>query len=452
MASWFRRPIELMERAHARFGDIFTLRFYGWGTFVFLCDPADIKTVFTGDPKVLHAGEGNLALRPVIGKHSVLVLDEAQHMRHRKLLLPPFHGERMHVFGKVMRDATDDQIDRWPVGRVFEAHDPMQKITLSVILRTVFGLDSRDEEAKLAPLLEAAMTAAVNPISLHPLFQRELRGLSPWEKLMEKKSRVDDALQKLITERRADPDAANKPDVLSLLLSARDEAGEPLTDEELRDELITVLVAGHETTATSLAWTLQLLLTHPQVLEAVQQELTDVVGDQPLDPDTLPQLTLLDAVIRESLRVRPIIPIVARRLKADFEVGGWTLPRGVTVAPCIWLAHRRPDIYPEPGAFRPERFVDHKPDPYAWLPFGGGVRRCIGQAFALYEMRVVLASILLRTRIHLAPGYAARVVRRSITFAPSEGTPVILDSCAPRRRTPRNVAVAPADTSVGAAV
>lgn len=456
MLAWFVRPIPLMERSAARYGDAFTLRLAGWGTFVFTSDPKDIKAVFTGDPKILHAGEGNRSLGAILGEQSVLLLDEKPHMRQRKLLLPPFHGERMHFFADVMRDSTDDVIDHWPVGRVFAAHAPLQQITLSVILRCVFGLRPSPASQQLATLLEEAIGASVNPVVFYPLLQRDLGSLTPYHRFIELRNRVDEALYAIIAQRRADPDAPNKADVLSLLLSARDEEGEPMSDVELRDELITVLVAGHETTATSLAWTLQLLLTHPAVLDRVIGELEAEVGGAQLNPELLPRLHYLDAVIKESLRLRPIIPIVARRLKAPFEISGYQIPRSIYVAPCIWLTHRRPDLYPAPQTFRPERFVDHKPDPYEWLPFGGGIRRCIGQAFALYEMKVVLATIFLRARLHVPSDYRAQPVRRSITYAPSEGVPVILDSCGPRRRSPgrftHNVAHAPTDTTVRAQV
>lgn len=431
---WFRRPIPLMEQSMKRYGDTFLIRMAGWGDFVFVTRPRDIKKIFTGDSKVLHAGEGNALLEAFVGSDSVLLLDRAPHLRQRKLLLPPFHGERMQAYADVMREETDRSIDRWPLDEPFSAHAQTRDITLRVILRTVFGVENADKIEHLYDVLESTGNAAISPLVLYPPLQRNLGPLTPWTRFKRMRNQMDDAIYGLIDERKRT--GARGTDIMSMLLDARDEDGAPMTDKELRDELVTLLAAGHETSATSIAWSLHEIIATPGVQDKLREELLTVVGDEPLSAEHLPRLVYTDAVVKESLRLRPIIPIVVRSLKAPFEVAGYNLPRGIVVTPCIWLVHRRPELYPDPTAFQPERFLDRRPDPYEWLPFGGGVRRCIGQAFALYEMKIVLAQTFLRARLDLAPGYAPKIVRRSISYAPHDGMPMICRSRA-RRSTPR---------------
>jgi cytochrome P450 len=361
---------------------------------------------------VLLAGQGNATLlEPMLGKFSLLTLDGAEHLRQRRLLLPAFHGERMHAFAAAMREITEASLAGWPVGKPFALHGAMQSITLDVILQTVFGFAGghthRELRAKLVELLDIGTKPWLlfpGAIGLDPL-------RVPWLRITKLKRAVDDALYRLITDRRAAP--AGGTDVLSMMLAARDEQGEGMTDVEVRDELVTLLLAGHETTATSLAWTFDQLLSHPHVLAKLRAEL-DAGRDE-----------YLDAVIRETLRVRPILPLVGRHVAKPFTLGRWTIPVGSRIAPSIYLAGRRPDAYPNPERFEPERWIGVRPDPSTWLPFGGGIRRCIGMAFAMFEMRVVLQTIVPRARLHLADG-PARVVRRGITLAPSGGTSVVL--------------------------
>jgi len=402
-----------MERCQQRYGDIFTLKIAHEGNWVMLAHPDMVKQVFTGDPAVFHAGEGNVVLRPLVGSNSVLQLDDGPHMAQRKLLLPPFHGERMQRYGDLLTEIAEGEIDEWPSGSSFALWPRMQAITLEVILRAVFGLEEGPRlealRTRLRQVLEAstntstmALLALIGPerVTRLPMFRREL-------------DPVDELIYAEIRERRDDPGVAEREDILSLLVQARHEDGEPMSDEELRDELVTLLVAGHETTATSLAWAIERLVRHPDKLQRLRDEVAAGEGDY------------LDAVCKETLRLRPVLPIVARVLKKDVEIGGYNLPAGATAAPCIHLIHRRPDIYPEPRAFRPERFIEKPAGTYTWIPFGGGVRRCLGATFALFEMRQVLSSIVARVDLSPAVPSGERVTRRAITLSPAKGTEVV---------------------------
>lgn len=425
VALWVTRPFAFLDHCARRHGDAFTMQFPGMPPQVVFSSPAAIRQVFTGDPEVLHAGEGNAFLQPVLGSHSLLLLDRAAHLRQRRLLLPAFHGERMQSYATVMRDVTDAAVDRWALDRPFALAPELQAITLEVIVRTVFGIEQGPRLADFSRLLATFADSGNSPMLFTPPLQVDLGPRSPWGRVARTIREVDDALRAEVARRRAEG-TAGRGDVLSMMLEARDEHGDPMTDAELRDELVTLLMAGHETTATSLGWALAEILAHPEVAARIDAELRAVVGDGPLEPAQVAQLPYLDATVREVLRLRPILPVVARVLKAPMEIGGYALPAGVMVMPCIYLTHRRPELYPEPEALRPERFLGARVDPYAWLPFGGGTRRCIGMAFALYEMKVVLATILRRARLSLARGYVARVARRGITLAPSKGAPVVM--------------------------
>jgi cytochrome P450 len=428
---WSFRPLPFLEACAKRYGDVFTLRFYQIGTFVFFSRPEHIKQVFTGDSDVLLSGKANQLLAPLVGSRSVLLLDKREHLRQRRLLMPPFHGERMLAYAAIMRDTAEAEIERMPLRKSFAIHTHMQAITLDVIMRAVFGLSSSKDAIegermrRLRELLVEFITPPPALIAFLPFAQVDLPG-SPYRAFLRSREAVDRELYALIDERRRAKDLDAREDILSLLLRARDEDGQPMTDVELRDELVTILVAGHETTATTLSWAFDQILAEPRVAKKIDAELTRVLGGKRLDPAALPKLEYLDAVIKETLRLRPILPIVARELAEPLEIAGCSLPVGTKIAPCIYLAHRRPETYPEPTRFYPERFVDAKIDPYAWLPFGGSVRRCLGMAFALYEMKIILAAVLSRAHLRLASGEPARIVRRGITLAPSGGTRVIL--------------------------
>ena len=420
-----RRPIPLLEECARRYGDVFTLRFPGFDPLVVFSDPAAVKTIFSGDPEVLRAGAANVILAPFVGMDSLLLADGARHRRKRRLLMPPFHGERMQVYGEVMRAITDDVIDRWPLGRAFPIQSETQQITLDVILRAVFGLDEGGtKDALRGRMVEGASIVVDHPMLMMKALQRDLGPLTAWRRVTQVRDEVDAMLFAEFARRRAEA-RTDRTDVLSLLLAARDEDGQPMSDRELRDEMVTLLLAGHETTATTLAWVLQHVLAHPEVYARLREELAAWSGS-----DRVPgngDLPYLDATIKETQRLMPIIPMVGRRLEAPLTIGDRELPDGVVVAPSIYLTHRRPDLWKDPERFDPERFLAKRPTPYEFFPFGGGVRACLGAAFASLEMKIVLARILTRVELRAAPGYRARVVRRGISFAPSEGMPVVVE-------------------------
>jgi len=429
---WVRRPIPFMEECAARYGDRFTIRLPIFGEagdrppLVFFSDPEAVKEIFTGNDDELRAGEANAPLLPLLGEHSLLMLDGARHLHERRLMMPPFHGERMQAYGETMCEVTDASIEAWPAGRPFPIHPHMQRITLDVILRTVFGLEEGAQMVRLRDLLTELLAFSTNPLALLPWFRVELGGFTPWGRLMRASRAVDEMLFAEIRRRR-EVGTTGRTDILSMLIEARDEDGRPMSDVELRDEMFTLLVAGHETTATSLCWVFHRILRRPDVLEKLRAELARVVGTGPVRPEHVPALEYLDATIKETLRLNPIIPIVGRRLRTAMRLGNVDLPAGVIAAPCIYLTHRRPDAWPDPERFDPDRFVGQRVSPYAFFPFGGGIRRCLGMAFALYEMRVVTAEVLQRVVLSAAPGYQVRVVRRGITFAPSDGLPVLAE-------------------------
>ncbi len=407
--AWMTRPMPFMERCHARYGDVFTVRIAQEGTWVFLAHPDAIKQVFTGDPAVLHAGEANRVLRPWLGKHSVLLLDGAPHLAQRKLLLPPFHGERMQRYGAQMAEIARREVATWPSGEPLRLWPRMQAITLEVIVRTIFGEHDAARLERLRTQLRRSAELTTDwraMLAMAVLGPDRLGATRTWRRQIEP---VDAVVYDAIARRRAEGGPQERDDILSMLLLARHDDGSPMTDRELRDELLTLLLAGHETTATSLAWAVERLLRHPEAMERLR------AGDEPY----------LDAVCKETLRLRPVLPVVVRKLQAPMEIGGWKLPAGVTLTPCIYLVHRRPDVYPEPTRFRPERFLERPAGTYTWLPFGGGVRRCLGAAFAQFEMQAVLRVVATERQLRPVRPQSEPVRRRAITFVPGHGAEVI---------------------------
>lgn len=420
-----RDPIGHMVSLHRRYGDVFTVRFPGFGRIVFVADPALVKQLFTGDPRVLHAGAANATvLEPPLGPTSVLTLDEGEHMRQRKLLLPPFHGEAVRRYGEVIRDATERQMAAWASGEPFALRPHTEAITLEVILRAVFGV--RDE-ARLtrARAIIGEFAHRSHPIVLFPFLRHNFGRRSPWARFQAAKRALDDWIYEEIAARREESGGEERDDVLSLLLSATHEDDRPMSDRELRDELVTVIGAGHETTATALAWAMERLVRNPRVMERLRESLE--AGEQ----------DYLDATIKETLRARPVISGIARKLTAPLEIGGYRLPTGTIVDVAISALHHREDLYPAPHEFRPERFLEEgAPDGYTWIPFGGGVRRCVGAAFAQYEMRVVLETILTGAELEAADPRPERLLPRNITLTPGRGTRVVLRRARPASRAP----------------
>ena len=406
-------PATWIDACRRRYGDVVTFRSLFDSQFVMVFDSDLVKQVFRGSPDRLHAGEANALLGPVVGERSVLLLDGAEHLRQRRLLLPPFHGERMRAYEEVMVEAADRTIDAWPVGEELTLLGSMQALTLDVIVRTVFGVT---DEARSVEL-KRRLRAMIDPVAsrrgvLLLVFTGGRRGSGAGERFMEQRRAVDELIYEEIAARRGAMDLADREDVLSMLVMARDEGGSPMTDEELRDELLTLLVAGHETTATALAWAFELLLRNPEVLSRLQSSLTD--GDD----------AYLAAVVKETLRIRPVISGIGRVVRGDepFEVGDFAIPPGVEINPSIAAIHRRADRYPVASEFRPERFLGpDPPDTYTWLPFGGGTRRCLGASFAEFEMRTVIRRVLERTELRPVERRPERGVRRGITFVPRHG-------------------------------
>ena len=403
-----------MEDAARRYGDMFTLRIANEGTWVFVSHPDAVKQVFTGDPRLLHAGEANVVLMPVLGSHSVLLLDDDAHMAQRKLMLPSFQGERMRGYEQTMADVAAREIERWPAGVPVPAWPAMQAITLEVIMRTVFGVRDTHRLERLGEVLRSSLAWVTEPRRIAQLALLGPRRIAERGTLRAALEPTDALIYEEIRARRDAPDLADRDDVLSLLLQARHDDGSAMTDTELRDELMTLLLAGHETSATALAWALDALTHHPAALERLREEVD--AGED----------AYLDAVVKETLRLRPVIALVLRRLIEPMEIGSRMLPAGVNVAPCIYLLHRRPDVYDEPRAFRPERFLDQPPGTYTWIPFGGGVRRCLGASFAQFEMKVVLRELVARLDIRAARAEPERRVRRAIVFAPHRGGEVVI--------------------------
>ncbi len=416
-ARWLFRPTEFLDSCRRRYGDTFSVRFIGFQTpMVMVSDPASISALYKGRENGLPPGR-SFALEPVMGSRSVLLLEGPEHLSRRKLMLPAFHGERMRAYEALISEAARSEIDAWPVGDSFAIHPRMQAVTLEVILRAVFGISDASRLERLGELLGEMLADMASPrLQLRVLLARRFDRQDPIAELRTKSKPVDDLLQAEVAERRADPDLGSRTDILSMLVAARFDDGEPLSDEELRDQLITLLLAGHETTATALAWTFDLLLRNPPQLARLQAEL-EQDGEE-----------YLRAVISESLRLRPVVPLAGRRLHSALRVKGYELPAGTDVTPAIWLAHTNPEVYSEPFEFRPERFLESPPETYAWIPFGGGVRRCLGAAFAEFEMRVVLREVLNRCELRSARSAPQRIARRNITFSPRHGTPVVLVS------------------------
>jgi cytochrome P450 len=421
-------PLPFLHECAHRFGDTFLVRFAGYGRFVMLADPAAVLDVFRGDSHALHSGESNKFLTPTVGPTSVLVLDGEPHALQRRLLLPPLKGERMRSFFDAMQAAALAEIDAWPTDRPVRMLEPMQRITLRVILQEVLGLAPGptldDFEGKVERLLGAGRSRySLILVKVLPL---GLLQRARWLPFYRQRHALDTALYALLAERRRRPGSAAGPCVLDDLLAASHPDGKPLTDGEIRDAVVTLLTAGHDTTSIALAWALEQIVPRADVVDALRDELRRVTGGGPPRADQLGRLEYLDAVIRESLRVRTQLPFVVRLTKRPFVAGGREYPPGVVLCPCNHLVHRRPDLYPEPERFRPERFLERKYAGHEWFPFGGGNRTCLGMAFALYEMKVVLGTLFARVGLVRPGGGASVPVRRGIALAPHDGVPLVV--------------------------
>lgn len=414
---WSTRALPFMERCQRRFGDLFTLRNFRGDPIVFVHHPEGIREVMTADAESLRVS--NLLLEPALGSNSLLLLNGARHRRERRLMSPPFHGQRMRLYAGLIHEVTTRALERATAGgrRELGLHPVFRDVSLDVILRAVLGVpDARLAEA--AEILREATDSFTTPLVFIPPLQRDLGPASPGRRFQRARRRVRTFLEGQIEARREA--TGEHHDILSLLIAARDEHGEAMTTEEIRDELMTLTVAGHETTATALAWAVHWVHRAPGVLPRLRAEL-DALGPEP-DPEAYARAPYLAAVCDETMRRMPVVPNVGRYAKRSFTLMGRRLPPGTAIAPCIYLTHLRPDIYPEPREFRPERFLERSFSPFEYLPFGGGARRCLGAAFALFEMRIALG-VLLR-RYHVETLDARTVpVRRTIVHAPRRETP-----------------------------
>jgi cytochrome P450 len=408
-------PLGFATKIRSRYGDVFSVSLPVFGRVVYVTSPEIVKAVFTGSPAIFHSGEMMAAvLEPTVGLNSVLVLDEEPHLRHRKLLLPPFHGERVQRYGELIREITLEEMESWPVGERFALGPHFQRIALAVIMKSIFGVHDVERLDRIEYLIEELQKHAPL-VSLFRSLRRDFGRWSPWARFLRARTAIDEFLYELIEQRRKQGDNGEHDDVLSLLMQARHDDGTKMSDVELRDELIGIIGAGYETTTNLLAWTVERLLRTPRALERLRESISAGEDDY------------LAATVKEALRARPVVTSLARKLTAPVQIGDFDLDAGTVIFPAITALHYREDLFPEPEEFRPERFLDGKAETYSWIPFGGGIRRCIGAAFAEYEMRTVLGTVFERAVLRAPDQRPERVKLRTVTLRPGKGTQVILD-------------------------
>jgi cytochrome P450 len=434
MLGFWTRPLAFLEWCRARYGRRFTVRLPLTPPFVMLCTPEEIKEVFTAPADVLHPGAGASVLEPVVGRNSVILLDGDAHMEQRRLMLPAFHGERIAGLSTLVETVAEQAVSAWPSDRPVALHERLQDATLEIILRTVFGLEPGPCLDALRERLRAMLRFGEKPISLMPpppdgRAAKVLERVGPFAPFVRMQREADELIFTLVDERRGT--RVERDDVLAMLLAARHEDGAPMSDQELRDELMTLLVAGHETTASTLAWAFDRLSRHAEVVRRLRED----------DDDAY-----LTATVQEVLRHRPVLPNVAPRLvMKPIRIGGQSYPRGVCLVPNAYLLHHDPDIYSEPYAFRPERFLEQQPGTYTWIPFGGGKRRCLGASFAMLEMKLMLKTVLRQREVEPTGDRFELPRRRNITIRPGDGCRVRLPVWPPEReRTPSTLAVSAA--------
>jgi cytochrome P450 family 135 len=413
--AWARRPLPFLERCQKHFGDIFTIRVKHAGTWVILADPEDVKKVFTADHAVLGVGLANSILGPLLGPRSVMLLEEPEHVKRRKLMLPPFHGERMKGYSEMMAEVTRREVAQWPVGEPFELWPRMQEITLEAIMRVVFGPVETESLKRLRVSLRCLTNWMNDPKRLNLLAAAgpgRFAGNKDYRTMMEP---VERGVLEQVRLRRQDPGYTDGSDIAAMLGEARYEDGSPMTEQDLRDELVTLLTDGP--TSSLLSWAFERLLRHPKKYMRLRAEVA-------VDEDD----AYLDAVMRETLRLCPAAPIVVRKLLAPMELGGYEIPAGTTVAPCVHLVHRRADVYPEPLHFRPERFLERPAGTYTWIPFGGGVRRCLAASYAQLLVKQVISTVVGETDLRPEDPRSERAAKSAIAFVPHRHTLVIATS------------------------
>jgi cytochrome P450 len=417
---WIRRPREFLDECSRRYGQRFTVRFMGNRSFVMLASPSDIKAVFASAPEIFHSA--NKSMRPFLGEHSLFVLEGAAHRRHRKSIMPLLRRERLAEYCEQIRDIASADVKRWPVGTPFPIVDRMREITLDVTFQAIFGVHDAARVVQLRRLLIQMTQGPSAALAFMPFLQRDLGGWSPYGRFLKIRSAFNALLVEQIRETRASLE--KRDDLLARLTSVEDE---PMTDEELVDELITLLAAGHETSTAALAWIFQWILGDTSVHERVREEVERVVGRGPLQREHVDQLPFLEACISESLRLSPVLPIVPRLLHRQGTFGDLELPAGTFIAPCAYLAHRDPAVFPAPEHFNPERFMGKRFEPSQYFPFGGGARLCVGNQFTLYETVVILAVVFSQAKLKRPDTRPQATGRHGITLTPVGGTPVILE-------------------------
>lgn len=420
-------PLTFFEECAQRYGTPFTLHWWHYGTAVVLAESEAIQDTFRADPHVLHSGEANSFLTVSVGKTSVLVLDDEEHARQRRLVVPPLKGDRMRSFFEAMRQATQDEVRNWPRGRKFPMLSAMRRITLRVILQAVLGLpvgpELNDFERRVERVLAWSRPNRYS-IALLPLFPAERFANSRWMPFFRQLKYLDDAVFSFIASRRNK--LTETPCVFGELVKSTHANGQSMSDVEIRDAVVTLILAGHDTTSIALTWAIEQIGLNSPVATRIRDEVRQVAGNE-LRAEHLEQLRIVDAAIREALRVRTIVPFVVRLTKQAFRAGDREYPSGIMLAPCSHLVHRRPDLYPEPEQFRPERFLERKFANHEWFPFGGGNRVCLGMPFAMYEMTAVLAEIFRSTTFRLASPGRTKSVRQGLSLGPHDGVPVIVE-------------------------
>jgi len=419
------QPTVFLETCAKRYGDAFTTRVMGINSppVVFFSNPQTIRDIFAVPSEQLDFKKATHVFKPLMGEHSVVLQEGRSHQRQRQLLMPPFHGDRMKAYGKIICEITQ-KVTQWRTGAAISIAQFMPDITLQIILQVVFGINpgERYEQLKklLSTLLEDVTTPWYSSLFFFPPLQKDLGAWSPWGHFLRRRQQIDDLIYAEIGQRQQENDLS-RTDILTLLMSARDDNGEQMTDVELRDQLVSLLLLGYETTAAVLAWAFYLIHSSPQVLKKLKQEL-NTLGEAP-NSEAIAQLPYLTAVCQEILRIYPIALICTPRMvKESVQLAGYQFESGTVLVPCIYLAHRRSETYPQPEQFDPERFLKQKFSPYEYLPFGGGSRGCIGTAFSMYEMKLVLATILSRFELTLANQRPVHPVRRGITLVPSSNS------------------------------
>lgn len=428
LMNWIFRPLNFLDECADKYGDIFHLNLMGLPPFTIVSNPQAIQDILSVDAQKFDVGITNNLASSLLGDNSLVLLDGVEHKRQRKLMMPPFHGEKVKSYAQTICQITEKVADKWQEQQTFVAQKAMQDITLETILHVVFGLSQGDRYQQIKPPLIELLDLTGSPLKASviflPFLQQDLGEWSPWGKVVRRKRKIYELLQEEINERRANPESSRN-DVLSLLMSARDEAGEGLSNIELKDQMMTLLVAGHETTATSLSWALYWIHKLPEVKEKLLAELAHF--DENSDPLEIARSPYLTAVCNETLRIYPVAFMAFLRFaKFPVEVMGYQFAPESMVAPSIYLTHRREDIYPEPEKFKPERFLERQYSPYEFLPFGGGNRRCIGYALALLEMKLVLATVLSKCDLDLTSNRPIVPIRRGATIAPNNGVPLTL--------------------------